>query len=84
MMPRVEINAARRRTLPMLARYAAGLLAALLIVAVVASVGGAMWLKNAMRAQLPVLDGDLRLAGLSALSPCAATSTEYRTFRPLT
>jgi len=38
----------------------------LLIVAVVGVLGSAAWLKGAMREQLPVLDGNLHLAGLSA------------------
>ena len=66
MMAKVETGAARRRKLPVLVRIAAGLVVSLMIVAVVAAIGGAAWLKNAMRAQLPTLDGELKLPGLSA------------------
>jgi penicillin amidase len=66
MMAKVDTGAAQRRKLPLLSRIAAGLAVSLLIVAVVAAVGGAAWLKNAMRAQLPTLDGELKLPGLSA------------------
>jgi penicillin amidase len=66
MMAKVETSAAQRRKLPLLVRIAAGLAVSLLIAALVAAVGGAAWLKNAMRAQLPTLDGELQLPGLSA------------------
>ena len=66
MMPRVETSAARRRKLPVVARYVGGLLFTLLIVALVAAVVGAVALKNAMRQQLPTIDGELHLPGLSA------------------
>src|ERR1700728_3492070 len=66
MMAKVEVSAARRRRLPLLARIVAGLVISLLIVAVVGVIGSAAWLKDAMREQLPVLDGKLQLAGLSA------------------
>ena len=66
MMARIEVGAVQRQRLPLLARIAAGLVISLLIVAVVATAGSVAWLKDAMRAQMPVLDGDLRLPGLSA------------------
>ena len=57
MMAKVEVGAARRRRLPLLARIAAGLVISLLIVAVVGTAASMAWLKHAMREQLPVLDG---------------------------
>jgi penicillin amidase len=65
MMARLETDVTRRRV-PLLVRVAAGMVISLLIVAVVGVVGSAAWLKDAMREQLPVLDGTLPLAGLSA------------------
>jgi penicillin G amidase len=66
MMAKVETGAARRRKLPMLVRIVAGLAVSLVIVALVAALGSAAWLKNAMLEQLPTLDGELKLPGLSA------------------
>src|SRR3984957_5865970 len=66
MMAKLEVGAARRRRLPLLARIAAGLVISLLIVAVVGTAASMGWLKQAMRDQLPVLDGQLQLPGLSA------------------
>ena len=66
MMARIEVSAAQRRKLPLLVRIAAGLVISLLIVAVIGIAGSAAWLKDAMRQQLPVLDGQLQLPGLSA------------------
>ncbi len=66
MMAKVDTRAAQRRRLPLLLRIAAGLALSLMVVALVAALGGAAWLKNAMRAQLPTLDGELKLPGLSA------------------
>ena len=66
MMSKLEVGAARRRRLPLLARIAAGLVISLLIVAVVGTAASMAWLKQAMRDQLPVLDGQLQLPGLSA------------------
>jgi penicillin G amidase len=65
MMARLETEVTRRRV-PLLVRIAAGMVVSLLIVAVVGVIGSAAWLKDAMREQLPVLDGKLQLAGLSA------------------
>src|ERR1700678_4070218 len=66
MMAKLEVGAAPRRRLPLLARIAAGLVISLLIVAVVATAASMAWLKQAMRDQLPQLDGQLELPGLSA------------------
>ena len=66
MMAKLEVGAAQRRRLPLLARIAAGLVISLLIVAVVATAASVAWLKQAMREQLPQLDGQLQLPGLSA------------------
>src|SRR6202046_5294535 len=66
MMAKLDVSAARRRRLPLLARIAAGLVISLLIVAVVATAASMAWLKQAMRDQLPVLYGQLQLPGLSA------------------
>ena len=66
MMAKLEVGAAPRRRLPLLARIAAGLVISLSIVAVVATVASVAWLKQAMREQLPQLDGQLQLPGLSA------------------
>src|SRR3984957_18053347 len=66
MMARIEVGAVQRRRLPLLARIAAGLVISLFIVAVVATAGSVAWLKDAMRAQIPVLDAALRLPGLCA------------------
>ena len=66
MMAKLEVGAAPRRRLPLLARIAAGLVISLLIVAVVATAASVAWLKQAMREQLPQLEGQLQLPGLSA------------------
>src|ERR1700729_763483 len=66
MMAKLEVGAAPRRRLPLLARIAAGLVISLLIVAVVATAASVAWLKQAMREQAPQLDGQLQLPGLSA------------------
>src|ERR1700677_1937799 len=66
MMAKLDVGAAPRRRLPLLARIAAGLVISLLIVAVVATAASVAWLKQAMREQLPQLDGQLQLPGLSA------------------
>jgi penicillin G amidase len=66
MMAKVELGALRRRKLPLLVRMAAGVVLGLVIVAVVGTGASVVWLKNAMRRQLPVLDGQLQLPGLSA------------------
>src|ERR1700728_3968385 len=66
MMARTEVGAVQRRRLPLLARIAAGLVISLLIVAVVATAASVAWLKQAMREQLPQLEGQLQLPGLSA------------------
>jgi penicillin G amidase len=66
MMARLKVNAAPRRRLPVWARIAAGLAISLLIVVVVGVAASVAWLKGAMREQLPTLDGELRLPGLSA------------------
>jgi penicillin amidase len=66
MMAKVEVGAARRRRLPLTARIAAGLLLSLLMALAVGTVTSVAWLKNAMRAQAPQLDGQLQLPGLSA------------------
>jgi penicillin amidase len=66
MMAMLKVNAARRRRLPAWVRIAASLAISLLIVAVVCVAASVAWLKGAMREQLPTLDGELRLPGLSA------------------
>ena len=66
MMARLKVDAAPRRRLPVLLRIAAGLAIGLLIVAAVGIAGSVAWLKGAMREQLPTLDGELRLPGLSS------------------
>jgi len=66
MMAKVEMDIARRRRLPALARIVAGLAITLVIVAAVGIAASVVWLKDAMRQQLPVLDGQLQLPGLSA------------------
>jgi penicillin amidase len=66
MMARVGAEATRRRTVPLIVRIAAGLVVGLLIAAVVGVIGSVAWLKGAMREQLPVLDGSVRLPGLTA------------------
>jgi penicillin G amidase len=66
MMARIEVGAAQRQRLPLLGRITGGLVISLLIAAAVATAGSAAWLKDAMRAQMPVLDGELQLPGLSA------------------
>ncbi len=63
MMAKAKVS---RRGFPAIVRIGAGLIIGLLIAAVVGVAGGAAWLKNAMREQLPVLDGQLPLPGLSA------------------
>jgi penicillin amidase len=47
-------------------RLFAGFLLLIIIATVLGVLGGAWWLKHAMRASLPQLDGDIRLPGLSA------------------
>jgi penicillin G amidase len=66
MMAKVEVGAARRRRLPLLARIGAGLVISLSIVAAVGTAASVSWLKRAMREQAPQLDGQLQLPGLSA------------------
>ncbi len=65
-MAKVEVGAAPRRRLPLLARIVAGLVISLLIVAALGVAGSVSWLKKAMREQSPQLDGQLQLPGLSA------------------
>jgi penicillin amidase len=65
-MPRVEESAARRRKLPVWLKVTAGLVLGVLIAAAVGTAASVLWLKKAMREQLPILDGDLQLPGLSA------------------
>jgi penicillin amidase len=57
-----RIHRRKRRWPRILLWSAGGLLALILLAAVV----GVLWLRSAARAALPVLDGDLHLAGLSA------------------
>ncbi|HEV2273805.1 MAG TPA: penicillin acylase family protein [Acidobacteriaceae bacterium] len=57
---------ARRRGPSRLARLSAALTIGGLLLAAAAVTGGDLWLKHAMRSQLPQLDGGLRLPGLSA------------------
>jgi penicillin G amidase len=66
MMAKVEVGAARRRRLPLLARIGAGLVISLSIVAAVGTAASVSGLKRAMREQAPQLDGQLQLPGLSA------------------
>src|SRR5580704_8838380 len=65
-MARIEVGAAQRRRLPLFLRIAAGLVIGLLIAATIGVIGSMAWLKGAMREQMPVLDGELQLPGLSA------------------
>ncbi len=65
-MARVEERAAKRRRLPLLVRIAAGVVLGLLLVAVAGTAASVVWLRRAMHQQLPVLDGELNLPGLSA------------------
>jgi penicillin G amidase len=60
---RVEIEERRRR--PFL-RLLLGAIVLLAVAIAVVTLGGAWWLKQAMRASLPQLDGQLRLPGLTA------------------
>src|ERR1700690_2876789 len=53
----------RKRRWPRILLWSAGSLFALLLIAAVV---GVLWLRLAEKAALPVLDGDLHLAGLSA------------------
>jgi penicillin amidase len=66
MMARIVVSAAERRRLPVFLRIAAGLVIGLLIAAIIGAIGSMAWLKGAMREQMPVLDGNLQLPGLSA------------------
>src|SRR5580704_9192786 len=66
MMARTGVSAAQRRKLPLWVRIAAGVVISLLIAAAIGIAGSVAWLKDAMRDQLPVLDGQLQLPGLSA------------------
>ena len=66
MMARIEVGAVQRRRLPVFIRIAAGLVIGLLIAAIIGAIGSMAWLKGAMRQQMPVLDGNLQLPGLSA------------------
>src|SRR5271163_3501108 len=66
MKAKVEVGAAERRRLPLLARIASGLVIGLLIAAAVGTAASVAWLKQAMRDQLPLLDGQLQLPGLTA------------------
>src|SRR5580692_9356784 len=59
----VEVKEVRRR--PIL-RVLLGLIFFLIIAAAAAVVGGGFWLKHAMVASLPQLDGQVHLPGLSA------------------
>ncbi|MGO9318602.1 MAG: penicillin acylase family protein [Terracidiphilus sp.] len=54
----------RKRRWPRILLWSSGGLLALILVTAVA---GVLWLRSAARAALPALDGDLHLAGLSAL-----------------
>ena len=65
-MAKVEVSAAQRRRLPVVGADRAGLVIGLAIGLVVVLAGGAAWLKDAMRQQLPVIDGQIALPGLSA------------------
>jgi penicillin G amidase len=65
-MARMELGAAPRRRWSLPVRIVAGLVICLLIVAAIAVGGSVVWLKHAMREQMPVLDGSLQLPGLSA------------------
>jgi penicillin amidase len=66
MKAKVEVSAAQRRRLPLPARIASGLVIGLLIAAAVGTAASVAWLKQAMRDQLPLLDGQLQLPGLTA------------------
>jgi penicillin G amidase len=63
MMAKGEVSG---RRLPFFVRIGGGLLIILLLAAGAGIAGGYAWLKGAMREQLPVLDGELRLPGLTA------------------
>ena len=64
-MAKLGVESARRRRSPVL-RVLAGLVISVLIVAVVGAILSAVWLRRAMHEQLPVLDGQLQLPGLTA------------------
>src|ERR1700750_2406262 len=66
MMAGIGVNAGTRQKLPLWVRIGAGLVISLLIAAAIGIAGSVAWLKDAMREQLPVLDGQLPLPGLSA------------------
>ncbi len=59
----METPARRKRRWPRIVLWAMGSLAALLLAAAVA---GVLWLRTVARAALPQLDGQIRVAGLSA------------------
>jgi penicillin G amidase len=65
-MARIEVDAAPRRRWPLPVRIGAGLVISLLIAAAIGVAGSVAWLKSAMSDQLPVLDGTVKLPGLSA------------------
>src|SRR5580700_9905724 len=65
-MARLELDTAPKRRMPLLIRIAAGLVISLLIALTIGIAGSVAWLKDAMHQQMPVLDGNLQLPGLSA------------------
>ena len=83
-MARVEERAARRQKLPVWLRITAGLIVALLIVAAIGTAASVAWLKKAMREQLPTLDGELHLPGLTAPVVVRRDAAEYPISRPQT
>src|ERR1700684_864413 len=65
-MARLELDTAPKRRMPLLIRIAAGLVISLLIALTIGIAGSVAWLKDALKQQMPVLDGTLQLPGLSA------------------
>src|ERR1035438_4158755 len=61
--PAAPIARRRKRRWPRILLWSVG---GLLVLILVAAVAGVLWLRSVTRAALPVLDGDVCLAGLSA------------------
>jgi penicillin G amidase len=59
-------GAAPRRRFSLFVRIGGGLVIGLLLAAVIGAASSYWWLKDAMRQQLPVLDGQIKIPGLAA------------------